>query len=60
MFDDFKPVWNAHAGFTSTNGGSKRVRGTSFFPSSLGVRWDADNFSQGLRVANDKAKLMWG
>lgn len=38
----------------------KAGEGTWFFPSPQGVRWDADNFSQDLRAANDKAKLAWG
>jgi hypothetical protein len=38
----------------------KRPKGTWLFPSPWGKRWDADNFSQDLRTANEKAKLPWG
>jgi integrase len=38
----------------------KRPKGTWFFPSPDGKRWDTDNFSSDLRAANQKAKLPWG
>jgi integrase len=33
---------------------------TWLFPSPNGKRWDADNFSQDLRAANERVKLVWG
>jgi integrase len=31
-----------------------------YFPSPQGTRWDADNFSSDLRIANANAGLQWG
>ncbi len=37
----------------------KRTKGTWFFPSPAGKRWDPDNFSQDLRALNQAVGMGW-